>query len=271
MRLIIFLLMFLFFASAKAQQDSATTSLDEVVVTAQRVEQKTLWIPYSVKKISNIFFKERSVRTTPEALQGMNGVFIQKTAHGGGSAFIRGLTGNQTLILTDGIRLNNSTFRYGPNQYLNTIDPYIIDRIEVAKGTGSVQYGTDALGGVIHVLSNDPFFSVDKSSWRGKVLAKFMSGDMEKTGRAELGYASDKIAFTGGFTYRNFGDLIGGDTTGKQSPSGYNERAFNAKAKFLLHDNVQFTLSHQNVAQQHVPVYHKIILENFGLNKIWNI
>jgi outer membrane receptor protein involved in Fe transport len=80
----------------------------------------------------------------------------------------QGLTGNQTLILIDGIRLNNSTFRYGPNQYLNTIDPYIIERIEVAKGTGSVQYGTDALGGVIHVLTKEPVFNDKKKSGRAK-------------------------------------------------------------------------------------------------------
>lgn len=46
--------------------------------------------------------------------------------------------GNQTLLLIDGVRLNNSIYRYGPNQYLNTIDAYAIDKIEVAKGTGSV-------------------------------------------------------------------------------------------------------------------------------------
>ena len=267
MRILYFIALSLFSFSADAQHDSVTASLDEVIVTGQRTKGKEKWIPYSVKKTGSQYFKEWSPRTTPEALQGMNGVFIQKTNHGGGSAFIRGLTGNQTLILIDGIRLNNSTFRYGPNQYLNTIDPYIIDRIEVAKGTGSVQYGTDALGGVIHVLTKEPVFNDDKKEWQGKTFFKYASGDMERTARGDVNYSSKRLAFTGGITGRHFGDLIGGDTTGKQTPSGYKEWAVNAKLKLLLHNNIQLTLAHQNVDQSHVPVYHKVKLENFALNE----
>lgn len=238
-----------------------------MVVTAQRSKEKEGRIPYAVKMRNAQYFEEISPRTTPEALHGMNGVFIQKTNHGGGSAFVRGLTGNQTLILIDGIRLNNSTFRYGPNQYLNTIDPYSIDRIEVAKGTGSVQYGTDAIGGVIHVLSKEPVFANDDHYIQGKVLTKYMSGNMEKTVRSEIGHATRKTAFIGGFTYRSFGDLIGGDTTRKQTPMGYDEWAVDAKAKFLLAKNAELTFSHNQVAQIHVPVYHKVLLENFALNE----
>ena len=58
--------------------------------------------------------------------------------------------------------------------------------------------------------------------------------------------------------------MIGGDTTGKQSPSGYNEWSFDVKAKFLLKENMQLTLANQFLQQQNVPVYHKVILENFA-------
>ena len=58
--------------------------------------------------------------------------------------------------LIDGIRLNNSTFRYGPNQYINTIDAYSIDRIEILRGFGSTLYGSDAVGGVLNFLSPSP-------------------------------------------------------------------------------------------------------------------
>jgi outer membrane receptor protein involved in Fe transport len=206
-------------------------------------------------------------RTTPETLKSTNGIFVQETNHGGGSPFIRGLTGNQTLLLIDGIRLNNSIYRYGPNQYLNTIDPFSIDKIEVVKGTGSVQYGSDALGGALQVFTKEPVLNTESQEFHGNVLGKYMTGDMEKTGRAELQYSSQKLAAFAGGTYRDFGDLIGGKNTGKQSPSGYNEYAFDTKLAFAVKDNIQLTLANQFLRQENVPIYHKVVLENYKLNE----
>jgi outer membrane receptor protein involved in Fe transport len=267
MRILIALMLFSMAVPVFSQHDTTGTALDEVVITAQRSKQKNLFTPYAVKSIGQEYLKNVNPRTTPEALTGINGVFVQKTNHAGGSPFVRGLTGNQTLLLVDGIRLNNSTFRYGPNQYLNTIDAYSVNRIEVVKGSGSVQYGTDALGGVIHVITSDPAFSTDGSTIHGRVTGKYMTGDMEKTVRGDVNYASTGFGFTGGIAYRRFGDLIGGDTTGKQSPSGYNEWSFDAKAKFAMRKNMQLTLAHQFLKQDHAPVYHKIKLEDFALNE----
>ena len=255
-------------AQQKENEDSTALKLSEVVVTAQRHQQKNLLVPYSVNTLNRKELDNFQYRTGPEALMSMNGVFVQKTNHGGGSPFVRGVTGNQTLILVDGIRLNNSTFRYGPNQYLNTIDPYTISKIEVAKGTGSVQYGTDAIGGVINLISNTPKFTEGKPVINGRAIAKYMTGDMEKTLRGEAMYSGKKFALLAGISKRNFGDIIGGDTTGKQSPSGYDEWSFDVKAKFLLQQNIQLTLANQFLQQQHVPVYHKLRLENFSLNEM---
>jgi hemoglobin/transferrin/lactoferrin receptor protein len=261
------MLMF-FVLAATAQNDSSETKqLGEVFVTAQRSKQAELKIPCAVKRLGQQQLQDFVPRTTPEALQGMNGVFVQKTNHGGGSAFVRGLTGNQTLMLIDGIRLNNSTYRYGPNQYLNTIDPFLIEHIEVAKGTGSVQYGSDAMGGVIQLFSKEPVFAETKPVFSGGAQLKYMSADMEKTARAQLSYADKRFAISAGLTLRDFGDLIGGDTTGKQSPSGYKEYAWFTKAKMLLSNSITLTLSHQQLRQDHVPVYHKVKLENFLVNE----
>jgi hemoglobin/transferrin/lactoferrin receptor protein len=257
-------------AATYSQQkaDSILKPMQEVVVTAQRSAQEIVNIPYSVQKLNNRQLNEFMPRSTPEALARMNGVFVQKTNHGGGSPFLRGLTGNQTLLLVDGIRLNNSTFRYGPNQYLNTIDAFTIQNIEVAKGTGSVQYGTDAIGGVVQVLTRSPQFANNKPAFGGAVTAKYMSGNMEKTIRGEASYSGKTFALLTGISKKDFGDLIGGDTTGKQSPSGYDEWAFDIKAKWKLSEKMQFTAATQFLQQQHVPVYHKVRLEDFAVNEM---
>jgi hemoglobin/transferrin/lactoferrin receptor protein len=240
--------------------------LSEIVVTAQRTATHRFSTPEAITILSAKQMQHTQSRTTPEALTGMVGVFIQKTNHGGGSPFLRGLTGNQTLQLIDGIRMNNATFRFGPNQYFNTIDPLSIERVEVLRGGGSVQYGSDALGGTIQVFTKTPEFST-KNTWFGRVFGRIMTQNMEQTGRSELGFSTKKIAVLGGLTYRNFGDLYGGDTTKKQSPTGYKELDFDLKSRFLLAKNTALTLAHQNIKQSNVPIFHRVRLENFNLNE----
>ncbi|MDP1811873.1 MAG: TonB-dependent receptor [Sediminibacterium sp.] len=236
--------------------------LEEVVVTATRKITTAQQLPFSYNLVTAKQMARAGFRTIPEALMGSVGVFVQKTNHGGGSAFVRGLTGNQTLVLVDGIRFNNATFRYGPNQYLNTVDMYTVDKVEVVRGTGSVQYGSDAMGGVIQLFTREPAFG--KKLFSANTVGKMVSRDMEYTARAELGYRSEKMAMSAGYTNRKFGDLFGGDTTGRQLPSGYAEQAFDVKMKFRIGKQTALTASHQYVKQEQVPLYHKVKLENFA-------
>ena len=87
------------------------------------------------------------------ALEGRAGLFLQQTSGGGGTAFIRGFTGKQVVYTFDGIRLNNATYRYGPTQYLTTLDPLFVHDAQVLFGPGSVAYGSDAMGGVLALRS----------------------------------------------------------------------------------------------------------------------
>lgn len=241
-----------------------TTLLGEITVTARRSAQAMFDTPGSVNALNTRYLTTYQPRTTPEALAGVAGVFVQKTTHGGGSPFLRGLTGNQTLTLIDGIRLNNSTFRFGPNQYLNTVDALSLDRIEVLRGGGSVAYGTDALGGTLQLFTRQPEFG---SGVHGRVLGRIATGGMERTARGEVSMGRERWAATVGVTGRNFGDLVGGDTTGRQTPSGYRERAVNAALRLKLTNAAELTLAHQSLEQRHVPVYFRYRLENFALNE----
>jgi outer membrane receptor protein involved in Fe transport len=192
---------------------------------------------------------------------------VQKTNHGGGSPFLRGLTGNQTLLLVDGIRLSNATTRYGPNQYFNIIDVFTIEKIEVLRGSGSVQYGSDAIGGTIQTFSHEPVIA-DKPTWGGDFITRIATQGMEQSLRGAVKYSDEKAAFKAGVTWRNFGDLVGGDTTGRQIPTGYKEIDFDLRGKIILSPCSDLTMAFQSVNQSDVPVFHKVVLENYAVNKM---
>jgi outer membrane receptor protein involved in Fe transport len=247
--------------------DTSYVYLDSILVKSRLLQKSKINLPYSLVQKNAEAIKYGNYRTTPEALVGSSGVFVQKTNHGGGSAFIRGLTGNQTLLMLDGVRINNATFRYGPNQYLNNIDLYTINQIEVSKGTGSVEYGSDAIGGVIHLHSYTPNYN-QKKTWSTSTTFKYIGQDMEKSNRTTLQYAQKNFAIQSGITLRNFGDLVGGKNVGVQSPSGYNEKGVNTIAKLQLNKAGEITISSRFFIQKNVPIYHKVLLESFKINEI---
>jgi len=268
MRVFLVLIIWIFIQEtvfAQALVDSSFT-LEELVVTAQRSAKPRLASTDAIEVLHQKHIQSRQMRSAPEAIALLPGVFVQKTNHGGGSPMLRGLTGNQTLLLMDGIRLNNATYRYGPNQYFNTIDLFSLEKIEVLRGSGAVQYGSDALGGVIQTFSRELSFS-EKSDLGGALLFRGATQGMEQTVRAELQHSTKRTAFGGGLSWRNFGDLVGGQSTGRQTPSGYREFDFDFKGRIALSKNTSLTLLHQSVRQNEVPVFHKIQLEDFVLNQ----
>lgn len=262
---VVIVIMLISAQSLFSQTDTIKT-LVEVQVTSFRSAIDLATTPGSIHKLNNTAVRAGRARTTPEWLEQVPGTLVQKTNHGGGSVFIRGLTGNQTLLLLDGFRLNNAIYRYGPNQYLNTIDPYLLGHAEILKGSGSVQYGSDAIGGTIHLMSKDLQFAEANKGWHSQLLGKWVSGGMEYTGRPEVQFRNNTLAFSAGATIRKFGDLLGGQGTGFQRPSGYSENSWDAKMAIRTGNGSSLTLAHQFTGQSDVPVYHKIVLENFSIN-----
>jgi outer membrane cobalamin receptor len=253
--------------SVAGKNSLPSQTLSEVVITANRYGSVQLKTPEAIRVVDSKSIEKFQFRTAPEALLLSPGVFVQKTNHGGGSPFLRGLTGNQTLLLIDGIRLSNSTMRYGPNQYFNTIDVFSLEKIEVLRGSGSVQYGSDAIGGTVQAFSSEVKTS-EKSHWGGTLQTRISTHGMEKSLNGGINYSSKRIAFRAGVTRRDFGDLVGGDTTGRQSPTGYRELDFDLKAKVLISQTADLTLAYQKVRQSDVDVFHKVALENYAVNKM---
>ena len=266
-RCILFLLLLLSTGVTAQSIDTAYTTLDSVIVESRNIKITEIANPFIVSSIAAKQIQQNGARTTPEALMGVSGVFLQKTNHGGGSAFIRGLTGNQTLLVIDGIRINNATYRYGPNQYLNTIDMFTLKKIDILKGIGAIEYGSDAMGGVIQMETKQNSLK-DVGKLHISNTSKFLTHQMESTNRTEVQFAQKKWDFIGGISLKKYGDIWGGGNVCKQTPTGYSENNYDLKTKIKIDNKQEITISSQNTAQKNIPIYHKILLENFRANQM---
>ena len=249
-------------ASAQAPSEEAPPPkrLPEVVVTASRTAERGFDSPYSVNVDTQDEIRDKSYRTPTDALRDIPGVMPQKTSMGQGSPYIRGFTGYRNVYLVDGIRLNNSVFRSGPNQYWNTVDALSLDRIEVVKGPGSVLYGSDAIGGVLNAITKGPQEYGDGFHSGGRLSYRLSSAERSQTGRAEAYATWDrKLGLYLGGSAKNFGDLEGGHAVGKQHETGYQEWDGDFKAEYFINPDTKIVLGHQTVRQDDAPRTHRTI------------
>ncbi len=195
-------------ASTAGAQDGATP-LPDVEITAPRSARTATASRLGHVVITAEELARTGERSLPRQIERAAGVWVQETNLGGGAPIIRGLVGHQVLIVVDGIRLNDASTRTGPNQSLNSIDPAIVDRVEVIRGPASVLWGSDALGGAILIWtkrrapgSSGPAVGADGtaiSSVEGGRVALFGAGASEGFGALGIG------------SYQTFDDLRAGD------------------------------------------------------------
>ncbi|MFN0088384.1 MAG: TonB-dependent receptor plug domain-containing protein [Blastocatellia bacterium] len=112
-----------------------------------------------------------------------------------------GGAGRQVLNLIDGIRFNNSTFRSGPNQYLAFIEPSQALPVEALLGPAGVQYGSDALGGTINVLTElSSFSTARRADFRGDLQTFGAGADASGGAHLKISLGTSRLALlAGGF------------------------------------------------------------------------
>lgn len=276
--------------SAIAESGEEVYKIKEIIVTGTRGEKDEFESPRALSVATDAEIEERNPVTAADILSEEPGVQVQKTTYGQGSPIIRGLTGYHTLILVDGVRLNNSTFRSGPNQYMATIDPGQIDKIEVMRGPGSVLYGSAALGGVINVITKLPATPTSGFGIYPRIFTCFSSADRGKMARLELSGNYSNLSFVAGGSYKDTDDLRPGRgydvqlpskklilTSESQprnlpekawlidieSPTGWQERDGDIKFDYRISDSQNVKLAYQAVRQQDVPRYDKLATREF--------
>ncbi|MDX1701073.1 MAG: TonB-dependent receptor plug domain-containing protein, partial [Melioribacteraceae bacterium] len=133
-----------------------TQNLNEIVVSASKFVQSKEEIPQKITSLDSKTIQFTNPQTSADLLENSGNVYIQKSQLGGGSPMIRGFSTNRLLISVDDVRMNNAIFRGGNLQNIISIDPFTVQNTEIILGSGSVIYGSDAIGVVMSFYTQKP-------------------------------------------------------------------------------------------------------------------
>lgn len=229
-------------ARSDESAQSQSMVMPEVVVTATRTKEKVADLPQSVTVVTQEDIETRQPRTPNQMLREEPGIFTIESAVQG-SPVIRGQIGNRVLYLWDGIPINNGALFGGPNGYFNQFPLGAIERMEVVRGQGSVQYGSGAIGGVINIISKTPDeYATAGSKPGGDVTSRFGTVDKETTSYGDVWYSDGRFSFIGGPTFESVGDTYG-PGVGIMKNTGFNALGgyFNMEYKVAADQALRFT------------------------------
>ena len=265
--------------------ESNTEGLNEIVISASKFEQNKKDIPQKIISLNAENVQFSNPQTSADLLETTGQVYIQKSQLGGGSPMIRGFSTNRLLITVDGVRMNNAIFRGGNLQNVIAIDPFAIQNTEVTLGSGSVIYGSDAIGGVMSFYTQKPQLSyTDSLLVKANLIGRYATASDEKTGHFDLNLGYKKWAFITNASYTSFGDLKMGKhgpdeylrpefvlttSTGDviiensnplvQKESGYNQLNVMQKVRYEPFENLSFDLALFYTTTTDIPRYDRLI------------
>ncbi|MEO0897428.1 MAG: TonB-dependent receptor [Bacteroidota bacterium] len=195
---------------------SLSYEMENVVFTASKFKSHKNKVGQQVFVIQEEEIQLSNPQNSADLLANSGGVFIQKSQLGGGSPNLRGFEANKVLLVVDGVRMNNAIYRSGHLQNVLSIDPEMISRSEVLFGPGSVMYGSDALGGVIHFYTKKPTISPDgRTKVRVGNTFRLGSASQEKYLHSEVEIGKKNWASITSFSFHDFGDLRVGSNRSK--------------------------------------------------------
>ncbi|WP_288881956.1 TonB-dependent receptor [Pedobacter panaciterrae] len=218
--------------------------LDEVVVTGTLKEVKRLESPVPVEVYTPGYFKKNPTPSIFEALQNVNGVRPQLNCNicNTGDIHINGLEGPYTMILIDGMPIVSSLSTvYG----LSGIPNSLVEQIEIVKGPASSLYGSEAVGGLINIITKKPenapllsadFFATDYQEYNADLGFKFNLG---KKAIALTGVNYFKYGNPVDHNHDNFTDVTLQDRISvfqKWSFERKNKRIFTLGARYMYED-----------------------------------
>ncbi len=174
---ILTLVSFLPVAAEEISEDkshSDTVELREVVITGTRTEKPVLEAPVRTEVVTRKEIEKTHARDLKEALEDVPGLMLRPNEKTGFVAWLQGMDANRVLVVIDGEPISPST---GSAVDLTQIGSMDIERIEIVKGATSALYGSNAMGGVINIITRKPSkpftyqLSLDGGSYSDKNLS----------------------------------------------------------------------------------------------------
>jgi iron complex outermembrane receptor protein len=202
--------------------------LPGIVVTGKPQPTDVLSSPQPISVTEGRELHRLRGQNVVQALEHTAGVSMYTTGMGIYKPVIRGLTSQRVLVVADGTRQEGQ--QWG-DEHAPEIDAFDIDRIEVLRGPSSVLYGSDALGGVVHVIRHGlPSVAEGSPLLGGEITLNGFSNNRHAAGALSLRGASGAFGYRGNLSVRNAGDIS--TPEGKLFNSGFNEMNGGALAGF---------------------------------------
>lgn len=167
----------------------------EVTVTATRTKKDTFEIPKPVSVINRRKLEEKAPNNVTEMLTELPGVDVNGVGTNQSRPVIRGFRGQRILLMEDGIRMNNSRRQQDFGEIPALVDVSGVDRVEVVRGPASVLYGSDAIGGVVNIITKIPRYKPGSSSIHGSFGYRYSSADEQNKGMANINGNVGKLGF----------------------------------------------------------------------------
>ncbi len=199
-------------AQIEEDEDKGRVFRDQIVVTASRQEEASANTPAPITVIDSLMIEQAQPEKMADLFKQIPGVEITGEGPFRGLPVIRGFSSNRVLILVDGQRLNNareSTTFAGIQPSLVNLSE--VERIEVLRGPASVQYGSDAIGGVINILTRSPDLGTQEFTVNGDVAYEYGTSSDSQNARASVSGAGKGWGFTIGAAYQEANDYTAAD------------------------------------------------------------
>jgi outer membrane receptor protein involved in Fe transport len=159
-----------------------------ITATRQKTDVHNVAAPVSVVDSADV--RERVPNNAADLLRELPGVDVIGVGPNQTRPSIRGQRGQRILLLEDGIRLNNSRRQQDFGELPALVDVSAVERVEVVRGPASVLYGTDAIGGVINLITRAPSYGDGPTTMNGRLGYRYGSaGDLGKADGSLAGRA----------------------------------------------------------------------------------